>query len=805
MVKISKILEGIIAQTTFDTSKKGIKHSLKDHLMLAILNYEGSLAYKSLEYKLKDWQMYQAKLRITNTLSSIRGGTESAEEFFRNYQKFLIDKYGESSSRVSTLHAIADILSDHSTISSRVFALYGVTWSTIESSMDIDPIQQESISSYIDDIQDINHSKATLLEQFGTDITALAEQGKIDIVVGREKETERIVQILSRRKKNNPVLVGEAGVGKSAIVEGLALKIVNNQVPHTLSGKRIISLDISALVAGTKFRGEFEERLNQLLEELKQSSNTILFIDEIHTIVGAGATQGSLDTANILKPALARGQFMTIGATTLTEYRENIERDAALERRFQKVIVEPATAEETLEIIKQAAPIYEEYHNVKYTDSALKACVELSGRYITDKHFPDKAIDLLDEAGAKAYLKDRVKPEELVNAELSTAQAASERKRALAQSAYNKAVEARLREIALKKRVEELNDSWQVSLRLTPITVDSNDIALTLTTMTGIPAHTISADEKSRLISLERLLSENVIGQDEAVKAVVSAIRRSRAGLRSESRPIAVFMFVGPTGVGKTHLAKMLAQWVGVSSNAMIRLDMSEYSEKHSIARLFGAPPGYVGYGEGGQLTEAVRRRPYSVVLFDEIEKAHPEIFNALLQVFDDGQMTDGEGRKVDFRNTIIIMTSNIGSQAITANKTIGYLTAASQQAEVPKSGYSKALERHFAPEFINRIDQIVFFNRLSGKDVERIVALELSHIISRLQNMGYSISITDSAVSHLATMGYEERYGARSIKRIVAQYIEEPISNLIIDNHLTANQAIVIDKDSSGITINHY
>ena len=637
-----------------------------------------------------------------------------------------------------------------------------------------------------------------VLDKFGVNLTQMAREGKIDPVVGREQEIERVVQILSRRKKNNPILIGEAGVGKSAIIEGLALRIAGGEVPYTIADKTLFSLDVSSLVAGTKFRGEFEERMQQLLDELRKAKDTIIFIDEIHTIVGAGSTQGSLDTANILKPALARGELQTIGATTLDEYRENIESDSALERRFQKVVVEPTTPEQTLQILRNIAPHYEQHHKVRYTEEALQACVELTGRYITDRFFPDKAIDVLDEAGSRIHLQSAREPAELRQMESALDEVRRERREAVKELVYEKAASARLREIALRSKLGESRNEWQRSLETNPVEITAEHIQQVITSMTGIPAERISGGEMTRLQTLCQHLSQRVVGQQEAVEKISRTIRRSRAGLKDENRPIGVFLFVGPTGVGKTLLAKEVSKWLFDEQRGLIRIDMSEYSEKHNVARLIGSPPGYVGYGEGGQLTETVRRQPYAVILFDEIEKAHPEVFNTMLQIFDEGHLTDGSGRKVDFRNTIIIMTSNVGSRDVVKKSVqVGYSTVSKSAtaSATPRCEYRKALEQTFAPEFLNRIDDIVLFRTLELSDVERIIELELQGLFERTRRLGYKVKITDGAKRRLAAMGYESRYGVRSLKRTLMDNVEEPLSTLIIDGKLHEGDTVVVES----------
>ena len=808
--KISKTLESIMARTAFDTAKAGIDHSLKDYLMLEILRTEGSMAYQILSSRLKDWELYQIALRIEREANAADSENISPEEFFRTFAEELCRSFGDVHN-ISTSHAVLHIISDRRTISSRVMEMYHIVPDMLREDIERfigggeprNDIHARLLDS--DNEQPASHGVSGMLSKFGVDLTRLAREGKIDPVIGREREIERVVQILSRRKKNNPVLIGEAGVGKSAIVEGLALRIASGDVPYTISDKTIFSLDVSSLVAGTKFRGEFEERMQQLIDELRKSHNTIIFIDEIHTIVGAGSTQGSLDTANILKPALARGELQTIGATTLDEYRENIERDAALERRFQKVLVEPTSREQTLQILRNIAPNYERYHKVRYTEEALRACVYLTDRYITDRYFPDKAIDVLDEAGSRAHLGSAREPEEIRDLEKALTLTKRERNEAVAALIYEKAAAARLREIALKSKIGESRAEWRRQLESNPAEIVADDIASVITSMTGIPAERVGSSEMERLRMLQGQLASRVIGQNDAVTRVARSIQRSRAGLKDENRPIGVFMFVGPTGVGKTLLAKELSRWLFDDKRGLIRIDMSEYGEKHNVARLIGSPPGYVGYGEGGQLTEAVRRQPYAVVLFDEIEKAHPDVFNALLQIFDEGHLTDGSGRRVDFRNTIIIMTSNVGSrEAAVRSSHVGYATMskASGESTAPTGEYRKALERTFAPEFLNRIDDIIMFRTLETADVERIIDLELADLFARAERLGYRIRITDAAKRTLAGMGYESKYGVRSLRRTLLDEVEEPLTTLIIEGKLSRGKSVVVEKSRHGVTL---
>ena len=803
--KISKTLEGLIARAAFDTTRDGVTHALKDCLALELLREEGSLAYQLLSARLKDWELYQIRLRIEREIAEPGAPEEASPEiFYRRFTDELTERFPAVKS-ISTAHALQRIVDDRSTITARVLEMYGVHAETIAEGLrrftTEGELHLEIPTANLLDFQEENRpaDKSRLLDRFGTDLTRQAREGAIDEVVGRDAEIERVVQILSRRKKNNPILIGEAGVGKSAIVEGLALRISRGEDPYTIADKRIFALDLAALVAGTKFRGEFEERLQQLLEELRSARDTILFIDEIHTIVGAGATQGSLDTANILKPALARGEIRVIGATTLDEYRTDIESDSALERRFQRVVVEPTTPEQTLRILHNIAPHYERHHHVRYTEEALRACVSLAGRYITDRHFPDKAIDLLDEAGSRAHLNTAREPDELRHLEEALTQTRRECREAVAALVYEKAATARVREIALRTKIDESRTAWRRQLEEHPASIGEEQIREVVTAMTGIPVERLSDGEQSRLQQLGGYLARQVVGQPEAVERISRTILRARAGLKDERRPIGVFLFVGPTGVGKTLLAKEISRWLFDERRGLIRIDRSEYAEKHNVARLIGAPPGYVGYGEGGQLTEAVRRQPYAVVLFDEIEKAHPEVFNALLQIFDEGHLTDGAGRRVDFRNTILIMTSNVGSRAAAERAVqVGYATPSqhSLATDAPRTAYRKALEQTFTPEFLNRIDDIIFFRRLEIPDVERIVELELRHLFDRTQRLGYKIRITDGAKRRLARMGYEARYGARALKRTLTDQVEEPLSLLIVDGKLHEGDTVVIESD---------
>ena len=805
---VSKILDAVLSRTAFNLTKGNIKFSYKDHIALELLQEENSMAYRILSTKLKEWELLLIPPRIERLLST-QPQTEalSPAEFLFQYRNHILQQ-NTSSRNISTIHAIYDIVADTTTATSQVLAQFGINAHTIASIIReigdraegmLSPTAYHPMESKSDRQENISHD--SLLSKFGTKLTCHAREGRIDPVIGRDKEIDRVIQILSRRKKNNPVLIGEAGVGKSAIVEGLALRIASGAVPCTLCNKEIYSIDMAALVAGTKFRGEFEERMQQLLDELRHSHDVIIFIDEIHTIVGAGASQGSLDTANILKPSLARGEIRLIGATTLDEYRENIECDSALERRFQKVIVEPTTAAQTLEIVQRIAPYYEQYHNVKYTDEALRACVTLTERYITDRHFPDKAIDLMDEAGARSRIRSAKKSEPMHSTEIMLNEAMQERCEAITALTYEKVATAHIKEIALRSRLNEERTEWRRSMQKNPTIISEKDIEELITAMTGIPAERISHNEAEQLRSLATHLRHRVIGQGHATDRIAKSLLRARSGLKDRTRPIGVFLLIGPTGVGKTLLAKELSQYLFDQRRGLIRLDMSEYSERHNVARLIGSPPGYVGHGEGGQLTEAVRRQPYAVILFDEIDKAHSDIFNTMLQIFDEGHLTDGSGRKVDFRNTIIIMTSNAGARnAQEKRRRVGYSTHSKENNQDNHSDdeYQRALESTFSPEFLNRIDETVLFRSLTIDDIEQIINLELDSILKRTQEQGYTVEITAAAKRHLATIGYDSQYGARALRRTLRTNIEEPLSSFIIEGRLRTGGSVAIWHDEN-------
>jgi ATP-dependent Clp protease ATP-binding subunit ClpC len=642
-------------------------------------------------------------------------------------------------------------------------------------------------------------SKTPVLDNFGRDLTRLGEEGKLDPVVGRQKEIERISQILSRRKKNNPILIGEPGVGKSAIAEGLALRIIERKVSRILFNKRIVSLDLASLVAGTKYRGQFEERMKALMNELEKNDDIILFIDEIHTIVGAGGATGSLDASNMFKPALARGEIQCIGATTLDEFRQNIEKDGALERRFQKVMVEPTSVEETIQILNNIKDKYEDHHNVIFTDGAIEACVKLTNRYMTDRFLPDKAIDALDESGSRIHITNIVVPKQVLELEKQLEDVKELKNNVVKSQKYEEAARLRDDEKRLEKELETAQGAWEEQSKLHKETVTEDNVAEVVSMMTGIPVNRIAEAESTRLADLHNLIKGKVIGQDEAVNKVVKAIQRNRVGLKDPNKPIGSFIFLGQTGVGKTQLAKVLARELFDSPDALVRIDMSEYMEKFAISRLIGAPPGYVGYEEGGQLTEKIRRKPYAVVLLDEIEKAHPDVFNVLLQILDDGYITDSLGRRIDFRHTIIIMTSNIGSRQLKDfGAGVGFGTASKkQQADSHAKGViENALKKSFAPEFLNRIDDVVIFNALEKEDIHAIIDIELEQLLDRIDGLGYKLTLSEKAKDYIADKGFDRQYGARPLKRAIQKYIEDALAEKIVNSKLKEYDSIFMDLD---------
>jgi ATP-dependent Clp protease ATP-binding subunit ClpC len=711
---------------------------------------------------------------------------------------------------IGTEHLMLSILREETNVAAQILARFGVYYDTVRGELEQqettssprmtltnDPSESSEMSNPGDRPRKSPKSKTPVLDNFGRDLTKAAEENKLDPIVGREKEIERVAQILSRRKKNNPVLIGEPGVGKTAIAEGLALRIIQRKVSRVLYNKRVVTLDIASLVAGTKYRGQFEERMKAVMAELEKSPDVILFIDELHTIVGAGGASGSLDASNIFKPALARGEIQCIGATTLDEYRQYIEKDGALERRFQKVMVEPTNIEETHTILENIKSKYEDHHNVNYTEEAIKACVKLSDRYISDRYFPDKAIDVLDEAGSRVHITNIHVPKRILDLEGKIEEVKELKNKVVKSQKYEEAAQLRDQEKQLLEKLEQAKIEWEEETKNKRYTVNDEDVASVVSMMTGVPVTKIAAGELTRLVNMGDDLKGAIIGQDVAIDKLVKAIRRSRLGLKDPHKPIGSFIFLGQTGVGKTELAKVLARSMFDSEDALIRLDMSEYMEKFTVSRLIGAPPGYVGYEEGGQLTEKVRRRPYSVVLLDEIEKAHPDIFNILLQVLDDGLLTDGLGRKIDFKNTIIIMTSNVGVRELkNFGEGVGFSTASKreQSYEAMRSTIEGAMRKVFRPEFLNRIDEVIIFNELELEHIMEIIDLQLKSVFGRIEEKGFEIKLTDSAKKFIAEKGFDKQYGARPLNRALQKYLEDPIADEILKGKAKEGDVLVVD-----------
>ena len=716
---------------------------------------------------------------------------------------------------IRTEHLLLSILRDEDNVASQILNQYGVDYDLFKNAME-DKLPDIKADMSTDSPEDFYHeerepknpkaakskSKTPVLDNFGRDLTKLAEDDKLDPIVGREKEIERVSQILSRRKKNNPVLIGEPGVGKTAIAEGLALRIVQRKVSRVLFDKRVVTLDLASLVAGTKYRGQFEERMKAVMNELEKASDVILFIDEIHTIVGAGGASGSLDASNMFKPALARGEIQCIGATTLDEYRQYIEKDGALERRFQPVMVEPATPDETLQILDNIKGKYEDHHSVIYTEESINAAVNMSVRYITDRHLPDKAIDVMDEVGARVHLSNIHVPKDILELEKKIEEIKEEKNRVVKSQKYEEAARLRDKEKSLLESLDTAKLKWEEETKSQRYQVTEDDVAEVIAMITGVPTKRIAQSEGNRLLQMDTELKQHVIGQDPAVEKLTKAIQRTRAGLKSPNKPIGSFIFLGPTGVGKTELAKSLAKYLFDSKDALVRIDMSEYMEKFAVSRLVGAPPGYVGYEEGGLLTEKIRRKPYSVVLFDEIEKAHPDVFNILLQVLDEGFITDSLGRRVDFRNTIIIMTSNIGSRQLKEfGAGVGFSTSAKDKAQDinSKAVIENALKRFFSPEFLNRVDDVIVFNSLSKEDIEKILEISVQELVDRIQNIGFNISLSKDAKSFLAERGFDSDFGARPLNRAIQKYLEDPLAEEILKSDVAEGDLIKVGYDKKG------
>ena len=805
-----------------------------EHMFLAILGDTGSEVVSLLEKVSRNVSVYQLRQQLDDRLydasSSHIGGEITASDLCNRLIKLsVLEARMLKSDSVDTVHLLLAIL--HNPEIQRMefiapFRQAGIDYQSLLGLLQNKADAPRAGAGFTDEEEDEDEEETSrnssrkapenrtaspkggrgndtpTLDKFGNDMTRAAEDGRLDPVVGREVEIERLAQILSRRKKNNPVLIGEPGVGKSAIVEGLALRIVRRKVSRVLFDKRLISLDMASIVAGTKYRGEFEERIKAILNELSKNPDIILFIDEIHTIVGAGNPSGSMDAANMLKPALARGELQCIGATTLDEYRTNIEKDGALERRFQKVMVEPTTPEQTLAILNNIKPQYEAHHNVEYTDEALEACVKLTERYISDRNFPDKAIDALDEAGSRVHVANIEVPEEIERLEAEIADATRKKVEAAQSQNFELAASWRDKAQTLTAELDSAHGRWKKYLDEHRVRVDEDKVAEVVAMMTGVPVQRIAQAEGARLLEMAPTLRRQIIGQDAAVDKIVKAIQRNRIGLKDPDKPIGTFMFLGPTGVGKTHLAKKLAEYLFDSADTLIRIDMSEYMEKFTVSRLVGAPPGYVGYEEGGQLTEKVRRHPYSVVLLDEIEKAHPDVFNLLLQVMDEGRLTDSLGRRIDFKNTILIMTSNIGTRQLKDfGSGVGFTTQ-----EVDKSYthgvLQKALNKAFSPEFLNRIDDIIMFDQLDRDAIFRIIDIELAGFHKRLADLGYDLVLSEEAKNYIADKGYDRQFGARPLKRAIQKYLEDPLAEMIITASLMPGNEVVVDYDKEKDTI---
>jgi len=778
--------------------------SLDDNQVIEVLEAMGS-DVEDLVEKLEGYLRFKIKnptiveLKIVPFSESSKNAISSAE--------LESDKLRDEF--IGVEHLFLSILKNKSLDGTKVLGNQGITYRTFKETLV--HLKKQKIMNMTGDFEEIDDlgkkaKKATqgksttpILDNFGRDITKLASEGQIDPIIGREDEIERVSQILSRRKKNNPILIGEPGVGKTAIVEGLALKIVERKCPRILFDKRVVSLDLASLVAGTKYRGQFEERMKGIMQELEKADDVILFIDEIHTMVGAGNASGSLDASNILKPALARGEVQCIGATTLDEYRENIEKDGALARRFQMVLVDPPSKDETLIILNNIKNKYEDHHKVNYTTEAIEACVNLADRYISDREQPDKAIDILDEVGARMQVHIKP-PQEILDLEEKIVEVGRQKIEVVKQQRYEDAARLRDEEKNLQEDLEHSTNEWAKNLDKVRPTVNEEDVAKVVSMVTGIPVTKVSQTENEKLRNMDKEIKSKVIGQDNAIDKITKAIKRNRVGIKNQKKPIGSFMFLGPTGVGKTHLAKMLAESIFGSPDSLIRVDMSEYMEKHTVSKLIGAPPGYVGYEEGGQLTEKIRRKPFSVILLDEVEKAHPDVFNILLQVFDDGHLSDGLGRKVDFKNCLIIMTSNVGARKLQEFGTgVGFGTKSKEDAhdEIAEGVIQDSLKKAFSPEFLNRIDDVIVFKSLDKEDIKKIVEIPLIEVIGRVKEMGYTLKIEETLKEYLIEKGYDEKYGARPLNRAIQKYVEDPISEKVLEGELGIGDTITISYNS--------
>lgn len=828
--KFSQRVKDVISFSREEALRLGNDFIGVEHLLLGLIREGDGKAIVVLQEFHLDLKMIRKEIEQNLTQNSAIGSKNLANiPLVKQAERVLKLTYLEAklykSPMIGTEHLLLSILKNEDSVACAILNKYGVIYENVKD--ELETMKDEAITpraefpggtdqeggqgggeeSYSSKRKSDPKSKTPVLDNFGRDLTNMAEAGRLDPIVGREKEIERVSQILSRRKKNNPILIGEPGVGKSAIAEGLALRIVQRKVSRVLFNKRIVSLDLASLVAGTKYRGQFEERMKAVMQEIEKNKDIILFIDEIHTIIGAGGASGSLDASNMFKPALARGEMQAIGATTLDEFRQHIEKDGALERRFQKVLVEPTTPEETLQILNNIKERYEDHHSVRFSDDAIEACVKLTERYITDRHLPDKAIDALDEVGSRVHLTNINVPKEILDVEEKIEALKLEKNEVIKSQQYEKAAELRDDERKLQEALESAKAKWEEDSKNNRVEVTETHVAEVVSMMSGVPVTRISESETGRLANMAEEIQDKVIGQDEAVAKVVKAIQRNRAGLKDPNKPIGSFFFLGPTGVGKTQLAKVLAKCLFDSQDSLIRIDMSEYMEKFSISRLVGAPPGYVGYEEGGQLTEKVRRKPYSIILLDEIEKAHPDVFNLLLQALDDGHMTDGLGRKIDFKNTILIMTSNIGARQLADfGSGVGFGTKAreEQRDENAKSVIQNALRKAFAPEFLNRIDDMILFNSLKREDIHKIIDIELELLYGRINELGYTIAMTEAAKDFIVEKGYDEKFGARPLKRAIQKFIEDPLAEEIVKSNLHEGDSINMDiqKNASELKI---